>query len=189
MTLGRFPRRTLQADRSIYRIHRAARSEWWFSDDGSGRFDPIGSGKGACYFAERPLGAWVEVFRRQMLWSEAAVADRALQTVALGRSLRLADLTSRRALQFGVTASLGADTYYADSQAFAARAATAGFEGIRYLVRHDPRQQLYGLALFGKPGAASPANADWPVGISVPIPAEIVDEAAAAFGYRVVPLP
>jgi hypothetical protein len=32
--------------------------------------------------------------------------------VRLGRDLRLADLTSRRALELGVTASLGADPIY-----------------------------------------------------------------------------
>ena len=36
-----------------------------------------------------------------------------------------------------------------ESQAFGVRALTAGVDGIRYLVRHDPAQRLYGLALFG----------------------------------------
>jgi RES domain-containing protein len=109
VTLRGFPRRTLRGDTTIHRIHRAATGAWWFSADGSGRFDPVGTGKGACYLAERPLAAWVEVFRKRMLLAEAEVRERSLLSTELGRDLRLADLTSRRALSFGVTASLGAN--------------------------------------------------------------------------------
>jgi hypothetical protein len=193
VTLERFPKRTLRADREIYRIHRLHRlsgnNGWWFSFDGTGRFDPVGTGKGSCYFAERPLGAWVEVYRRRMLLAEGAVRDRWLMSVRVGRDLRLADLASRRALQFGVTASLGANEQYGDSQAFAAEALGAGFAGIRYLVRHDPAQKLYGIALFGEAGE-QPDNDH--AGASVldhPIPDELIAEARRRFGYRVVPRP
>ena len=189
MTLARFPRRTLRGDRELYRIHRAIKGAWWFSEDGSGRFDPVGSGKGACYLGEKPLGAWVEVFRKQMVWSEQAVDERALQTVELGRDLKLATLTSPRALEFGVTATLGAGDDYDQSQGFARRALAAGFDGIRYLVRHDPRQQLYGVALFGDPGAPAPAAGLWPPGVSEPIPADVRAEATRLFGYKIVPTP
>ncbi|MGO9899342.1 MAG: RES domain-containing protein [Solirubrobacteraceae bacterium] len=90
-----------------------------------------------------------------MLLAEAAVIARWLLTVRLGRDVRLADLTSWRALRFGVTASLGANEQYAASQAFAADALDARFGGIRYLVRHDPAQKLYGIALFGEAGQQS----------------------------------
>jgi hypothetical protein len=185
VTDPRFPRRTLRADRPIHRIHRAARNPWWFSADGQGRFDPVGTGMGAAYFAERPLGAWVEVFRKQMLLAEAEITERALFTVALGRDAHLADLTSRRALAFGVTASLGADQDYGASHAFAAGALAAGFDGVRYLVRHDPAQKLYGIALFGEPEAAG----ERPGGTDDPIPNTLIVEAQGAFGYRVVPSP
>jgi RES domain len=188
VTLKGFPRKTLRGDRIIYRIHRAARGAWWFGCDGDGRFDPVGTGQGACYLGERPLGAWVEVFRRRMLWDETDVRDRSLLCVKLGRDLRLADLTSRRALQFGVTASVGANEKYDDSQAFAVQAVRAGFDGIRYLVRHDPRQQLYGIALFCGAGAPDPSDT-WPTNDDGPIPDELIAEAERAFGYRVVPAP
>ena len=180
-----FPRRTLRADRTIYRIHRADRGPWWFSTDGSGRFDPVGTGLGACYLAERPLGAWVEVFRRRMLLAEPEVRGRALFCVELGRDVKLADLTSRRALQFGVTASLGADESYAASQAFAVQAIEAGFGGVRYLVRHDPAQRLHGVALF----AASDDAAQWPQGHDDAIPDDLSAEAVRLFGCRVLPEP
>jgi hypothetical protein len=79
---ARFPRRTLDRSREIYRIHRADHGPWWFSSDGSGRFDPVGTATGACYLAERRLGAWVEVFREQMLLAEAEVHGRALKVLA-----------------------------------------------------------------------------------------------------------
>lgn len=187
MSLARFPRRTLRADRVVHRIHRAASDPWWFSADGSGRFDPVGvAGIGACYLAEHPLGAWVEVFRKALLISEAEVANRAPTATTVGRPLRLADLTSRRALGFGVTASLGAEERYERSQAFAAEAASAGFDGVRYLVRHDPSQRLYGIALFGPPGAGGEG---WPADRDGPIPDELIAEAGAAFGCRVLPTP
>jgi hypothetical protein len=190
VSLEGFPRRTLRADRVIYRIHRGVRDPWWFSFEGAGRFDPVGvDGVGACYLAEQPLGAWVEVFRKTLLLSEFDVGSRGLMATTLGRSLRLADLTSRRALSFGVTASLGADEHYERSQAFAREAAGAGFDGIRYLVRHDPSQRLYGVALFGSVGAPPSGGGHWPVDDDGPIPEELVAAAGSAFGYRVLPTP
>jgi RES domain len=189
VTLDRFPRRTLRGDRTIHRIHRTANGPWWFSSDGTGRFDPVGTAKGACYMAERPLGAWIEVFRKRMLVSLGEVAGRSLFSVELGRDLRLANLTSRRALEFGVTASLGANEDYDRSQAFAVAAVAAGFDGIRYLVRHDPAQRLYGLALFGSAGAPDPVDPLWPAGRDGELPAELVSHAEATFGYRVLPPP
>ncbi len=189
MTLAKgFPRRTLKGDREIYRIHRSDLDVWWLSCDGTARFDPVGTELGACYLAERPLGAWVEVFRKQMMLAEAEVQGRSLLSVRLGRNLKLADLTSRRALQFGVTASLGADQDYAASQAFAVEAVKSGFDGLRYLVRHDPAQKLYGLAVFAPAGAAT-TSAQWPPGRDEPIPDDLGDEASRLFGYRVMPTP
>jgi RES domain-containing protein len=189
VSLDGFPARTLRADTTLYRIHRADTGAWWFSFDGGGRFDPVGTGAGACYLAEKGLGAWIEVFRKAMAIAEDDVAARALSAVRLGRRLRLADLTSRRALGFGVTASLGADERYGPSQAFAVRALEAGFDGVRYLARHDPAQRLYGVALFGPAGAPAADDALWRAGSEQPIPATLVAQAAKAFGYRVLPRP
>jgi hypothetical protein len=187
VTLERFPRRTVRGDAELHRIHRRDRGVWWFSGDGTGRFDPGGTGLGACYLAERPLGAWVEVFRREIVLSELAVRERSLSTVKLGRDVRLGDLTSRRALQFGATASLGASEDYTASHHFAVRLMQSGFGGVRYFLRHDPAQRLYGIALFGEPGESGPADAA--AVADTPIPDELVEEADARFGYRVLPTP
>jgi hypothetical protein len=189
VNLKGFPRRTLRGDRTLYRIHRANRGPWWFSSDGSGRFDPLGTSRGACYLADSELGAWIEVFRKRMLLAEAEITQRALFAVELGRDLRLADLTSRRALQFGVTASIGADERYHASHAFAVDALKAGFDGVRYLARHDPAQKLYSVALFADAGAPDPVDPDWPPGSGAPIREDLVAQAAHVFSYRVLPTP
>jgi hypothetical protein len=189
VTLASFPRRTLRGDTEVFRIHRSDHEAWWFSADGTGRFDPLGTGFGACYLAVDPLGAWIEVFRETLLLDRAEVDARWLAGVRLGRDLRLADLTSRRALQFGVTASLGTDRIYGESQAFAARAVQSGFAGIRYFLRHDPAQRLYGVALFGEPGEPAKRARLWPAPVSREIPDELVQAARRNFGYQIVAIP
>jgi len=92
-------------------------------------------------------------------------------------------------LGFGVTASLGANEEYDDSQAFAVQALAAGFDGVRYLVRHDPAQRLYGMALFADAGASDPADLSWPAGYDGDLPDELIAEARRRFGYRVLPPP
>jgi hypothetical protein len=138
--------------------------------------------------AAAPLGAWIEVFRKRMLLAEAEVEARSLQAVPLGRALRLADVTSRRALEFGITASIGANEDYTESQRFAAQALTAGYDGVRYFVRHDPAQRIYGIAVFGPAGQVEERDPLWP-SVSGPIPDALVREAHELFGYRVLPEP
>jgi hypothetical protein len=183
-----FPRHTLRADRPLYRIHRAGRP-WWFAFNGKQRFDPVGTGLGACYLAYAPLGAFIEVFRVGMTIAEDDIAARLLHTVELGRNLRLADVTSPRALRFGVTASIGANPLYDESQEFARRIITAGYDGVRYFARHDPAQRLHSVALFAAAGPADPADPEWPVGDDGPIPDDLVAEAERRFGYLVLPTP
>jgi hypothetical protein len=67
----------------------------------------------------------------------------------------LADVTEEMAARYGIDASIGASTPadYNASQEFAEKCFDAGFAGVRYLVRHDPRQDLWGVALFGPDGA------------------------------------
>jgi hypothetical protein len=177
------------ADRPLYRIHRRDRGAWWFNRSGPQRFDPVDApGRGACHLAEQPLGAWVEVFRTDMHIDEHDVHARTLAVVALGRELRLADLTSRDALRFGVTGSLTAGAGHAEAQAFAARAAGAEFDGVLWHVRHDPAHVLTGVALFGPAGASEPSP-EWPAPESAPISGALIAEAAAEFGYAVLPRP
>lgn len=97
---------------------------------------------------------------------------------------RLADCSSGLCRKFGLTGELHSTPEYALTQAWAAALANAGFDGIHYLLRHDPGQRLVGVALFGPAGEPS-----WPFTPGEPIGADIVSEAERRFGVRVVPAP
>jgi hypothetical protein len=187
--LRRFPRHTLRGDRPLYRIHRYDKHPWWFSSNGKQRFDPVGTGQGACYLGYTALAAFIEVFRIGMLIAEDDLNKRLLHTVTLGRDLKLADLTSRRALEFEVTASLGANPLYDESQEFARRAIAAGFDGVRYWARHDLAQKLQSVALFAAAGQPNPTDPHWPLGTDEPIPDDLLADAKRLFRYRTLPIP
>lgn len=84
------------------------------------------------------------------------------------REARLADFTGRRIL--GLTASVGAGGDLIRTRALAAAFAEDGFDGIRHRLRHDPRQRLASVALFGATGGAA-----WPVGEKTALPEELID--------------
>ena len=183
-----FPALVWPARRRLFRIRRRVHGPWWFAADGTARFDPIHiDGLGACYLAEEPLGAFVEVFRTQMLLEESDIETRVLTQVQFGRDLRLANACARGALGYGVTAQLGADGDYNRAQDFASSAARAGFQGVRWWVRHDPGQGLAAIALFGPAGAPTRPR-QWPRGSTRDIDRRLIGS-AAVFGYRVAPHP
>jgi hypothetical protein len=185
--LAGFPARTWKAGRALWRIHRTANCAWWYSAE-HGRFDPVHVlGVGACYLAPDPLGAFVEVYRTRMELDQADIDDHGLARVEFDRDLRLADIVSRRALSFGVTAEIDASGDYEASQQLASRLAVTGYDGIRWSVRHDPAQRLVGVALFGPVGA--PLSGTQPRADSRAIDERLLDEARRKFGYRVVPRP
>ena len=177
--LTSFPTQVLPAGTALYRLHRTRRSPWWFSCDGSGRFD-LAAPHGTCYLAEGPLAALLEVTRGLTILSEAFLADRSLLTTTLDDDLRLAELTAPAAYAFGVTGELSATSDYAGPQAWAERLHGAGFHGVRYHMRHDPRGALAGVAWFGQAGTlAHPTD-----GYSQALPAELL-LSAAPFGIRI----
>jgi RES domain len=118
---------------------------------------------------------------------EADVRARSLATVMIGRELKLVDLTSRHALEFGVTGSMTGGADYTEAQAFASQVAAAGLDGIFWHVRHAPAHALAGVALFG--AAGDQPDPDWRELPSMPIPEALVREANAEFGYIVLPRP
>jgi hypothetical protein len=158
---------------------------WYFSANGDGRFDPTGSyGRGTCYLAEDPLGAWIETFRTVTTVAEPDVLGREMGTVELDRPLVLADLTVRSALSAGVTAALSNSERYDESQALADRLQNR-VDGVRWRLRHDPKQELLGVALFG-PAGGQPDD-DWPPARNQPLDQALIREAEDNFGYRIVP--
>jgi hypothetical protein len=168
--LTHFPAFALRAGEILFRIRRADRSPWWFGSTGAGRFD-LSPPRGTCYLAEDPLGAFVEVFREAHLVPEEAVRRRVQSHLGLPRPLRLADCAA-----------------LALTGAWAAAFATAGFDGIRYLLSHDPAQRLVGYALFGDAGEAHDAET-WPPGEAREIGVEVLARARRQFGFLIVPAP
>jgi RES domain len=187
--LKRLPRRTLEAGTTLYRIHRRENGPWFFDHTGNGRFDPTGTpGRGACYWAEQPLGAWVEVFRTRMLLPEDELDARSISETTLAQDITVCDLTDRRALVAGVTVALTAGSDYADSQALA-DALQASVLGVRWRLRHDLAQRLMGIAWFGQAGpAASSTLAKLPATVTSDIPRDLARRACSSFGYKVMPI-
>ena len=110
---------------------------------------------GTCYLADAPLGALLEVTRGLTILSESFLARRRLFTTTLVVERHLADLATAAAYGFGVTGELSATPDYTGPHAWAAALRAAGFDGIASHVRHDPRAELSGIALFGRAGGAS----------------------------------
>jgi hypothetical protein len=181
------PRLVIPAGTLLYRLHRTRYGAWYFSGDGSGRFDPAGtSGAGMCYLAMDPRGAWVETFRTMMTINEIDVNERALSIVTTDRPFALANLEDRKALRAGVTAALTSGADYESSHAVA-DALQGVVQGIRWRARHDLEQVLITVGLFG-PEGGQPAT-DWPPTRSDQIPAGLIRDVEDQFGYRVVPSP
>lgn len=193
--LVHFPAFVLAPGAPLFRIHRADRDPWWFSADGSGRFD-LEPPRGTCYLAADPLGAFVETFRCTRLIPEQDLRRRACTRLALPRELRLADCAARKARMFGVTAAIHSTPDYALTRAWAAAFAAAGFDGVRYLVSHDPAQALAGCALFGersaRDGERSAGDGEAalrPPGEPVELGPDLLRQAREQFGLLALPSP
>jgi hypothetical protein len=153
-----FPQYVISPGAQLWRIHGSRHGPWYFRSDGLFRFDLIGrQAVGTCYFAEDPLGAFVETLQsfRTVAVPRAELDSRVLFAYCVEHAVVVADVTHPEAARYGLDASISASTPrdYGASQAFALKAFDAGFAGVRYSVRHDPGQQLKGIALFGPDGA------------------------------------
>jgi RES domain len=169
---------------TLFRIHRAGLRPWWFSRSGAGRFDLVASKDlGSCYFAERPEGCILEVFRSFTTTIPRLELDsRRLLRIKLSRDVRLADCTAERCRSWGITAEIHSTPRYEETQAWADAFARAGFDGIRYLLRHDPAQRLAGVVLFGPAGSPE----DLPDHPGDPIGEEALEEIRRRFGIQIL---
>lgn len=178
-----FPDHQLLPSESVVRIHRHDRGPWWFSHDGSGRFD-LAAPSGTCYFALDELGAFVEVFREMRVIPDIELFARRVSVIHVPAPVRLADCTAPAAASFGITAAIHSTEDYVKTQTWAGALAAAGFGGVRYLVSHDPAQRNVGIALFGPAGAAG-----LPIHSTDVIGPGLISAAERIFGYRVIPIP
>jgi hypothetical protein len=180
--LERFPRFALKSGKRLFRAHKKVSGPWWFSSDGSGRFDLTGS-KGTCYLADAAAAALREALGESLV--KAVVIDRAeldprvVSGVIVESPLSLADTTSPTAANHGITKEIST-VRYAVPQAWAKAWAGEGMDGVRYAGRFRTAHKDRCYALFGPAGASS-ALAD-----PAPQPAATVAEKA---GIRVVNRP
>lgn len=143
--LGTFPSRTLVPGTELVRVHR--RPPWHYSRDGSGRYDHRGIG--TCYTAETPLGALLENARGVTLLSPEFVAQRTVTRVEIAGTLVVADALEPSAYAHGFSLAVSAGLDYSLGERWAHALVEQGFDGIRYLVRHDVMAREVAVALFG----------------------------------------
>lgn len=137
----------------LVRVCRAERATWWFSADGSGRFD-LSPPEGTCYLATDAFAAIREATRLGPV-STAWAADRELRQVAPpDPNARLAATTRQAAGRYGVTTELAAMIPYDLPRRWAAAFRAEKFDGIRHQLRHDQRARPSGIAMFGPAGPA-----------------------------------
>lgn len=167
----------------LWRIHAADVAPWFFDTGPDGRFNLAESG--TCYLAEAPIGAFVEKFGR-LLRPGGVIPEPLVETQRLSElrppKANLVDLTNPKVLGLaGLTAEIHSTSDYDLTQGWALALQEAGYKGIRYRARHDPRAQLTSIALFGSdkpPRSAAKTTA---------IPADLIHEASTTFAINVLP--
>lgn len=164
---------------SLVRVCRRTNRTWWFSSDGSGRFD-LDPPEGTCYLATDAFAALREATRAGPVTPDW-VGERSLRHVdPPDPRVRLAAVTRAKAAAFGLTTELVTVIPYDLPRAWAAAFRRVWFGGIRHELRHDPRARPSGVSLFGPSGSVG-----WPDGRQVPI--RRVDLEAA--GIAVIDIP
>lgn len=169
--------------KALWRIHAADINPWFFDAGPDGRFNL--ADMGTCYLAEEPIGAFVEKFGR-LLRPGGVIPEPLVDTQRLSRlrppKVSVVDLSDPKVLGLsGLTAEIHATTDYRLTQNWARALRDAGYAGIRYKARHDPRRQLVSIAIFGSskpPRSAAKTTA---------IPVDLIHEASATFAITVLP--
>lgn len=182
-----FPRRVFKANQPLARIHRELHETAYFSTDPHGRFNPSpekAADFGTCCLSTLPMGAFLEVFSRIQPITRQHIDERVLAHVYLPSDVVLADVTHPAVLgRWSLTAEINTTANYSVSQAWASSWEAAGFGGVFYAAKHDPRLVSRSIALFGKPGVQE----DSLIARTEAIPPWLVREAKERFGFRILP--
>ena len=178
-----FPVWHVHGGTTLFRVTTSGYGPWWFSSDGAGRFDLVPP-RGTCYLADDELGAVLEVLGPVAVVSAAWAKRFSIWQLGLPDQCSAADTTVRAARGFGVTAELATMTPYDLPQLWAAAFAAAGYQGVRYRVRHDPGGSR-ALALFGAAGERK----RWRRGRCRDVDDDLLDRLADATGLRVAAVP
>src|SRR5262245_48607030 len=130
------------------------------------------------------MGALLEVLGPVAVVSAAWAKRFGIWQLGLPDQCSAADTTVRAARGFGVTAELATVTPYDLPQRWAAAFAAAGYQGVRYRVRHDPGGSR-ALALFGAAGERK----RWPRGRCHDVDDEVLVRLADQTGLRIAVIP
>ena len=177
-----FPRWALTTERTLFRAHSTSNGPWWFASAPGGRWD-LPTPHGTVYLADSPETALRERIGRVLSSRSSLTAAEAdascVSRLHVPENVRLADLCSHRAADYGITREIHTLTPYVVTQAWAVAFHAGGAGGVRYDARFSTgRARAY--AGFGDAGARR-----WP-GDPAPIPGRDV---AAAAGIDVIPVP
>jgi hypothetical protein len=167
----------------LWRIHAADVAPWFFDVRPDGRFNLAESG--TCYLAEEPIAAFVEKFGR-LLRPGGVIPEPLVDAQRLSRlrppKANVVDLTDATVLGLiGLTAEIHSTSEYNLTQGWALALHEAGYDGIRYKARHDPRGQLVSIALFGS--GKPPRSA----AKTTTVPVDLIHEASATFAITALP--
>lgn len=167
----------------LWRIHAADVAPWFFDVGPDGRFNLAESG--TCYLAEEPIGAFVEKFGR-LLRPGGVIPEPLVDAQRLSKlrppKAKVVDLTDPTVLGLtGLTAEIHSTSDYNLTQGWALALQEAGYGGVLYKARHDPRGQLVSIALFGsdKPPRSAAKTTT--------IPVDLIHQASTTFAITVLP--
>ncbi len=163
----------------MVRVCRASHGTWWFSANGSGRFD-LAPPEGTCYLATDSYAAIREATRLGPVSTVWVQARELREVAAPDPGARLAATSRQAAGRFGVTTELVTVVPYDLPRRWAAAFRTHGLDGIRHQLRHDQRARPSGVALFGTAGTGSVDNGE---------PAALTTSAVEASGVTVLAPP
>ncbi len=181
--LAGFPVWHVHRGTHLFRVTTSGYGPWWFSSDGAGRFD-LAPPRGTCYLADDEMGALLEVLGPVAIVSADWAKLFSIWQLGLPDQCSAADTTVRAARGFGVTAELATMTPYDLPQRWAAAFAAAGYQGVRYRVRHDPGGSR-ALALFGAAGERK----RWPRGRRRDVDDDMLARLADQTGLRIAVIP
>jgi hypothetical protein len=167
----------------LWRIHAVDVAPWFFDVGPDRRFNLAESD--TCYLAEEPIGAFVEKFGR-LLRPGGVIPEPLVDAQRLSRlrppKANVVDLTDPTVLGLaGLTVEIHSTSDYNLTQGWALALQDAGYDGIRYKARHDPRGELVSIALFGsgKPPRSAVKT--------TPVPVDLIHEASNTFAITILP--
>lgn len=173
----------------LYRVHQVVHEPEWFGTSGDCRWDPpaeVADLFGTCYTGTDPLTAFIEAVTELPLLAQSVIDKRAMALLHVPQDQRIADMTNPRIIgDWGLDRRISTGDAYGVCQRWAHALRLAGFTGVFYEPRYDPRgRNQQSIAFFGDPGYQ-------PTQIIMiedePIPRSVVEEARDIFGMRIWP--